>query len=434
MAALKKLLAAESTKDYLWSYLAIGFVGVAGLLTNLEIVYLFSTEMLGLFGITMAVFIIGSQLWVLGVQNSCLHHVSIADQKEQGSIIRAAIVAIIINSLFGLLAIALYWLIANVYLEPQRFDAIFFALLALPSGALLKVLLFSINGMQNFRRFYAVQVTRVVLAAAWIFLVWILHWPSIYICLAFVAAESLCAMGCLFLLRQQLRTNNNQQGNWLSKHYQFGIRSFTSGLSTETHTRVDILVLSAFVTNKELGIYTFITLLIDGLYQFIAVIRNIINPKVAKLYLKQEVEALQKVLTDSKKLAFFGYAALAIIAYFGYPLAIQLARLDPALLEGGYLLGILLLGTTASAWLLPFDQVLSQCGRPGANSWVLACGAVTNLALNLLLVPSLGLAGAALATACSWLLLSFYLYFACTNQIGLNLITGRLAQRQSPTA
>lgn len=425
------MFANKSSQDYLWSFIAIGIVGAAGLMTNLEIAFLFSTEALGLFGLAISVYVIGSQVWVLGSQNSCLHYVSLAEPKHHGSIVAGALLMIGQNTLVGLVLLVPIWILSDALEHSNRFYAVWFAIASLPFGACLKVVLFSFNGMQHIRTFYALQITRVVLVATWILFVWLLSWPVVYITACFIAAETAVLLLALWLIREQLKqAESGPTKQWKAKHYRFGLRSSTAGLSAETHTRVDLIVLSFFVSDTALGIYTFISLIGDGLFQFISVIRNNINPKLAQLYAKQNAEGLSSLVKTSRKLAILGYGAIAGATIFLYPYIINLTGLDPALLEGHWLLVILLGGTFLSCWLLPFDQALAQFAKPGVGAIVLAGGAATNLILNLALVPTLSLSGAAIATSLSWILLSCYLVFACNKYAGFSLISGRLAQAE----
>lgn len=417
----------KSSQDYAWSFIAIGIVGAAGLLTNLEIAYLFSTEALGLFGLAISVYVICSQVWVLGAQNSCLHYLSLAEPKSYGDITVGALLMMGQNTLIGLLILAPTWVFTSQLEHSNRFYVVWLAIASLPFGACLKVLLFSFNGMQLIRTFYALQIARVVLVALWILLVWLMSWPIVLIAACFIAAEAAVLVLATYLMRKPLlQSKLTLARTWKAQHYKFGLKSSTAGLSSETHTRVDLIVLSFFVSDTTLGIYTFVSLIGDGLFQFIAVIRNNINPKLAQHYASKNGEALTSLVRGSRWLALIGYGAIALVTIFLYPFVIDIPSLDPTLHEGQWILAILLAGTFVSCWLLPFDQALAQFAKPGVGAAVLASGAATNLLLNLVLVPSYGLYGAAIATSLSWMLLSSYLVYACNKFAAFNLITGRL--------
>ena len=67
---------------------------------------------------------------------------------------------------------------------------------------------------------------------------------------------------------------------------------------------------------------------------------------------------------------------------------------------------ILALGIAASSGHQPFLMLFSQLGRPGTQTLFIAGVFLSNVLLNLALIPWLGLYGAALATALSFLVLA----------------------------
>ena len=70
---------------------------------------------------------------------------------------------------------------------------------------------------------------------------------------------------------------------------------------------------------------------------------------------------------------------------------------------------ILSLGVGISAGYIPFTNLLQQSGLPGRQSILLVGMTITNISLNILLIPIFGIKGAALATAISWASLIYYL-------------------------
>ena len=70
--------------------------------------------------------------------------------------------------------------------------------------------------------------------------------------------------------------------------------------------------------------------------------------------------------------------------------------------ESLVLLEILLLGLMLYAAFIPFEYLLLQSGRPGAQSLMMGVNVCANIALNVVLIPHFGAVGAALATALSF--------------------------------
>jgi O-antigen/teichoic acid export membrane protein len=73
---------------------------------------------------------------------------------------------------------------------------------------------------------------------------------------------------------------------------------------------------------------------------------------------------------------------------------------------------------TVYAFVVPFDQLLLQSGQPGRQSALMATYVGANVVLNLLLIPSFGLLGAAVATAISLVLAGVLLLVASRVWLG----------------
>jgi len=74
----------------------------------------------------------------------------------------------------------------------------------------------------------------------------------------------------------------------------------------------------------------------------------------------------------------------------------------------------------ASPWL-PFDMILVQGGLPGSHTLLRLFGVLSNILLNLILIPLWGLAGGALATGTSFVLLTFYLRAMSRRRLDIRL-------------
>ena len=88
-------------------------------------------------------------------------------------------------------------------------------------------------------------------------------------------------------------------------------------------------------------------------------------------------------------------------------------------LVGWSCLGILLIGIFLSSGFVPFNETLNQAGYPGSQSVLVSLTVLSNIVLNAILIPRLGINGAALATSCSFLLNAFYLFILVKRKVKL---------------
>ena len=135
-----------------WSLTALCFLALAGLCLNLIIARAYSPEVLGLFNIVFAVYVVGSHLSVFGLQNAALQAVSVAPD-DAPDVLRVAFTSVLCVNLallpvFVLLPGALEWLFPQV---PQIGQAWALVVPGLAVFALNKVALAGINGLRRMR-------------------------------------------------------------------------------------------------------------------------------------------------------------------------------------------------------------------------------------------------------------------------------------------
>jgi len=70
---------------------------------------------------------------------------------------------------------------------------------------------------------------------------------------------------------------------------------------------------------------------------------------------------------------------------------------------------------------LPFQMLLNQVGSPGYQTLFFASIFVTNVALNMLMIPIIGMLGAAIATSVSVSVQVLYLKVLVRRVVGINI-------------
>ncbi|WP_182874554.1 lipopolysaccharide biosynthesis protein [Microbispora sp. H10670] len=198
----------------------------------------------------------------------------------------------------------------------------------------------------------------------------------------FVRPLGLPARGERALARRQLA---------LSGRYHLGAVAFHLLLT------VDVLLLNIWVTPAEVGLYTVATSFLslsrvptDALAQIV----------VARQAVRDEAEARAVTARTVRLNLMLGSAAVCSLACVS-PLLIP--TLYGAAFSGSLTpLLVLAPGTVAWSLLRPVEQYLVRLGRPMTMTAVAACALASNVALNAVLIPLWGAAGAALASTLSY--------------------------------
>jgi O-antigen/teichoic acid export membrane protein len=175
----------------------------------------------------------------------------------------------------------------------------------------------------------------------------------------------------------------------------FGVWQWLGALLTQTNLRLNVFLLAALGGLHETGLYTAVL----GPAQFLLLLTSplnlVLSARTARrsddLDFPQRVAAAMRlVLVISAVPALVG----AVLATPVLPWVFGERFVDavPAF-------RLLLPGVVAMSLIQLMAQYLVGTRRPEWNTWVAGAGAVLTVALNLLLIPSYGASGAALATS-----------------------------------
>jgi len=160
---------------------------------------------------------------------------------------------------------------------------------------------------------------------------------------------------------------------------------------------------------RSVGIYSIASLFAEGLYQAAVVPRYNFDPVVTSLYVQNKLGELQETIGKAKRQIYLVAVPVVVLCNVMYPLIVEFLFSKELADESWPVFLILSLGVGISAGYLPFTNILQQSGFPGRQSMLLAAMTLTNLSLNVVLIPFFDVKGAAIATAISWVSVVFYL-------------------------
>lgn len=178
-----------------------------------------------------------------------------------------------------------------------------------------------------------------------------------------------------------------------------------SSLLIQTHA--DLLVLNAFVTPDQLGIYYAAakTISLIGLINF--AVTAVANQKFAALNAAGNHDELGRFIRQTTKWTFWpAVAAAAGLLILGKPL---LWLFSPEFTVGYTVMMILAVGHIAKAYSGQAEMCLSMIGHQKQAAIILIGTMVMNVAINITLIPIWGVNGAAIATVISLILQSILL-------------------------
>ncbi len=408
------------------NYSALALTGMCGLLINLIIANYYPASILGQFNIIYAFYIILGQFCCLGIHYSVLKHIAHSDSAISSNKIICN--AIILSCLLGIICIIIILLLKNFLANLLGSPNISKGLLLLSPSILLfgvnKILLFALNGMKKMRSYAIGQAIRYISMLIFIATVSSNKLSEIMLNGMYLFAESILF---IFLFSLFIRKHNLYLAidkNWIKKHFNFGTKAALSGIFVELNTRVDVLILSVFTTNKMVGIYSFALFFIEGLYQGIVLLRNQINPYISQ-YSAQKLSfpELSILLNKIKLLSVILVPVGTIILLLSYYYLTKNIPKYNVYHQGFTFIAILAISMSACSLILPFDNILAQSNKPALQSKQSSYIILFNLILNLILTYQYHAVGSAIAVAiANYFFSSFLIWYYAKKHININLL------------
>ncbi len=188
-------------------------------------------------------------------------------------------------------------------------------------------------------------------------------------------------------------------------------------------TYTDILVLELFLGPDEIAVYYAATKTLALIAFIYFAVNAAFAHKFSQYHFAGEKEKLEKFLALATRWTFWPSLAAAIVMLsLGHWILLLFGE---DFVEGYPLMFVLAFGLLARAAVGPAERLLNMVGEQRACAAVYGTAFVTNLVLCLILVPLIGIEGAAISTACAIVLESALLFFVVKRRLGLHALVWR---------
>jgi O-antigen/teichoic acid export membrane protein len=183
--------------------------------------------------------------------------------------------------------------------------------------------------------------------------------------------------------------------------------------------QASLLLLGFFVPDSSIGLFR-IAAQVAQLASFgLLAINTVLTPRFAALHAQGDKPRLQQLVTGSARLILLINLFLTLVFLFGGKLFLHLAF--GINYEGAYNpLIILLVGQLINSGTGSVGVLLNMSGHEQHVARVTVIAALLNVALNLALIPFLGINGSAVATSASLIIWNILLWWAVRKKLGLN--------------
>ena len=410
--------------DLAWNYISIFVLAVGGLLFSVIIMLFYDAATLGIFNSIYAYYIVLSQISVLGIHMSVLKSVSSEAEKnkEYLNILSSAIVMGVIISIGVSIALVIIYITIFYKSNIIALRNIWVIIPALPLFSLNKIILSYFNGRAMMKAYAFFQAFRNLAITGSLLILAFISVQGQYLALSFFCAEFiLCLSMSTYVLKVE-RKLVIPNIHWMRKHIRFGVHSMPGNLILELNSKIDIVCLGLILKNDNLiGYYSFAAVFVEGFYQLYVVVRRNLNPLIARYYenglvSEEFVQLKQKVASVIRMIAI---PLVIIIALCYYIVCIFFNKQE--YLQVILPLIIMCISIAVTGKYIVWGNLLNQTGYPAMESLVNTIAAASNFLLNLIFIANYGLNGAAIATACSYIVFAVVLSVIVKRKLHINL-------------
>jgi len=410
---LKTNLSNKIKTDALWNTLSFGVTGLCGILVLLIIMKVYDSTVLGIFNLFYAIYILLSQFVGGGIHFSVLKNVAqFSENNEKIQIILSAgMVSTLLVSSSILFIIYLSRGAFRIFFDDKYIAGhIFLIFPALFFLAINKVLLAFHNACRRMVAFAIFSGFRPILWILSLFGFVFLSIAPYKIAVIFSFSEfTLFILLLTYSFKYFDFRISKDIFSWIKSHILFGFKAVLGSIFIDINTRVDVMMLGIFTSDRFVGIYSAAAMVAEGFNQFSVVFRAIINPLVTTYKFNRSKAELANLIMKGRNLFFKIKVPLGFLLILCFPLFIRFLHLNPEYSQAWLPFLILMIGSLIRSGYAPFLMIFNQTGYPGIQSILYLLIFLTNFFLNFIFIPFWGMLGAAVATSISYVSLVFYL-------------------------
>jgi O-antigen/teichoic acid export membrane protein len=402
------------------SFLVLGLSGVG---IHILIGRLYDVQVLGQFNSALAFYLVFAQVASLGNYMAVMHFFSVpldSLDPQEAWLILCTVAGISILGSVGIIVLSfvLYGIFPSIFgTNTDTARMILASTLGIPFFCINKNILAFLNAQNHINSYFSLQGLRYLLLLAVLLGMAMAGFSPVWLCHVFWICEGvllLIAASIAFRLTRAyfsivwatrvIAFSRNE-----SKIISHSLKGLPGDMVQELAVRVDIFMLMYLVEPFQVGIYSVAAMVAEGLNQVTGLVRDQLSPEIGRLYFEQKKQVLGQLV---RKTIVSGYLLLfvpGLLAVVLFPDIVEWLFANPDLQLAGLPFGILMAGLYLSSPYHFLFYAPNQMGRPIVLTWIVTLSTLFNLLLNLLLIPFMGIEGAATATVLSWILALFLL-------------------------
>jgi O-antigen/teichoic acid export membrane protein len=316
------------------------------------------------------------------------------------------------------------------FLSKASAQSFYLALATIPLTLFSYAFLVLLTALREFGWYAVVGICNSVM---WLVLsvlfLWVLKWDVDGAVLTSLVTSALTLVGVLVVLRWK----HGLSLVWptlkgISEMFRYGIRYYVGKISNQANFQIGTIILAFFATREEIGLFSLAVAMTIQIMMVPDALGDVVMPRVAG-----DSRGRPELVTQvNRMVSLICGPMLLVLAVFADPIVSVL--FSPAFLPTVPIIRILAVGFFLRSACKMIEYYFLMTNHPGVSSTATMAGVIVNLGLLWLLMPLMGLLGAAIAMTASYAVSSALLVIAFRRYSGMSLSTMWRYQRSDSAA
>ncbi|MCX5682210.1 MAG: polysaccharide biosynthesis C-terminal domain-containing protein [Planctomycetota bacterium] len=303
------------------------------------------------------------------------------------------------------------------FLSKASVSCFYLALVLIPLSFFSSALLVLLAALREFGWYAVVGIAGTLLGLTLnLVFLWGLRWDVEGAVLAALINNALTIVVVLAILRRK----HGLAPVWptylgISEMFHYGIRYYAGKISNQANFQVGTIILAFFATREEIGLFSLAVTMTCQIMMVTEALGDVAMPRLAG-----DARGRPELVTQANRLvSLVSGPLLLVLAVFAEPIVTVL--FSPEFVPMVPVIRVLAVGFFIRSATKMMEYYFMMTNRPGVSSTATTIGVVINLALLGILMPVIGLLGAAIAMTASFAFSGVYLILAFRRQSHMSL-------------
>jgi stage V sporulation protein B len=420
---LKKISESKFSKDTIWLIGSQGILLVSGLVINLLVGEELGAADLGVFNQVLGYYTVFSTIFSLGLNNSIIKKISSVNNDSNdyneniifsSNFFLTAILSLLFSAIFILFALSF----PNFFSSKEVANAIIIPFLSMPLYNLNKNFMAYYTGKRMQKQFSIVRSLRWVLIILFIFIALLFKQNLQVLLYAFLFSEGVLFIFSFIQLFNLFTFKINL--NLIKDNFKFGFKTLSAEIFAVFNDKFDLLIIGYFLTNVEVGIYSFFIFFVKALYIFPGILQQNLNPLISKHWSENTINLLESKMKKILKVNLVVLIIQSLITILTYFILITYFKKDFS--STTHLLVISLIGVFPSALISWSGSLLVMTNKLKENLYRTFIIMIISIITTFVFTYYFGLIGATFSVCISSIISSLLMYTIIKRVLGIRII------------